>query len=255
VSGFRGRDRPPAPSPPLFIELEIGIEIEIGTFVPHGIFAHVEPISISIAISISISIAIAIAISISISILSNDTTFACENDSGIRHYRNVTSFGPVLPARLQWRVTMTIAIRVFAACALSLAFIAVGLPARAQPSDACKGDIEKLCADVKKGQGRLIKCLNEHSAEVSADCKKAMAERKAARARHAARRAQGRKGGGMRPACNADIEKLCKSAVGKRRELATCLNEHKSDLTSECKESVERVMKQIQERAAGKEKS
>jgi hypothetical protein len=59
----------------------------------------------------------------------------------------------------------------------------------------------------------------------------------------------------MRPACNADIEKLCKSAVGKRRELAACLNEHKSDLSSECKETVERVMKQIQRKSASKEKA
>lgn len=48
---------------------------------------------------------------------------------------------------------------------------------------ACKPDREKYCAGVEKGGGRVMACMKEHAAELSAGCKSAMqtmrAERKA----------------------------------------------------------------------------
>jgi len=149
---------------------------------------------------------------------------------------------------------MMMVTRLLAAIALSTALIAVGLPAQAQWGEKCQADVEKLCAKVERGQGRIIQCLNEHSADLSADCKKAMEEAKARRRKHAGRSGRGRKGGGMRRVCNTDIEKFCKSALGKRQEMANCLNGHKSELTSECRERVEQVVKRLQQRAAGKDK-
>ena len=40
----------------------------------------------------------------------------------------------------------------------------------------CAGDIEKLCADVELGEGRVLACLDENEKEVSASCKKAIAD-------------------------------------------------------------------------------
>jgi hypothetical protein len=39
---------------------------------------------------------------------------------------------------------------------------------------ACKADYKKLCKSVKSGEGRIIKCLRENEAQLSADCKSAL---------------------------------------------------------------------------------
>jgi len=44
--------------------------------------------------------------------------------------------------------------------------------------EACKGDAEKLCKDVKPGGGRIARCLKEHQQQVSPGCKNAMQEAK-----------------------------------------------------------------------------
>lgn len=42
--------------------------------------------------------------------------------------------------------------------------------------EACHADVKKLCASVKRGGGRIVKCLKEQSANVSAPCKEKMSE-------------------------------------------------------------------------------
>ena len=39
----------------------------------------------------------------------------------------------------------------------------------------CREEIAKLCEDVKPGGGRLARCLRSHEAELSSDCKAALA--------------------------------------------------------------------------------
>jgi hypothetical protein len=40
---------------------------------------------------------------------------------------------------------------------------------------ACAGDVQRLCADVPSGGGRIIACLKQHQDQVSAGCKQAIA--------------------------------------------------------------------------------
>lgn len=50
------------------------------------------------------------------------------------------------------------------------------------PRVACKADVEKLCPGVEPGAGRIMACLKQNQAQVSAACKDALAkarERKA----------------------------------------------------------------------------
>ena len=44
--------------------------------------------------------------------------------------------------------------------------------------EACKGDVEKLCKDVKPGDGRILHCLKEHEQQVSSGCKNTLQEAK-----------------------------------------------------------------------------
>lgn len=45
--------------------------------------------------------------------------------------------------------------------------------------DACADDVQKLCSDVKPGEGRIVKCLKDNSKSVSPECRdKLTAEKK-----------------------------------------------------------------------------
>ena len=41
---------------------------------------------------------------------------------------------------------------------------------------ACRGDAQALCAEVKPGRGRMIKCLKKQKAKLSPDCSAALAK-------------------------------------------------------------------------------
>jgi hypothetical protein len=140
----------------------------------------------------------------------------------------------------------------FAAGALSFSLIAMGVPAQAQPK-ACQADIEKLCAEVEKGQGRIMRCLKEHSGDLSADCKTILDRRgKQAGERQAARQQRRL---AARRVCDADMQKYCKDAMGNRDEMAECLRTHQKDFSAECSEKVGQMLKRMDERKAAEKKS
>jgi hypothetical protein len=39
-----------------------------------------------------------------------------------------------------------------------------------EAQEACAEDINKFCRDIQPGEGRILKCLREHSAEISSGC-------------------------------------------------------------------------------------
>jgi hypothetical protein len=45
-------------------------------------------------------------------------------------------------------------------------------------SDACEPDIEKFCWETPMGKGGIAKCLHQHSADLSPDCKTAVSKAK-----------------------------------------------------------------------------
>ena len=45
---------------------------------------------------------------------------------------------------------------------------------RAKPHGACREDINRLCAGIQPGEGRILACLRDHTADVSPGCQTMM---------------------------------------------------------------------------------
>ena len=70
--------------------------------------------------------------------------------------------------------------------ALMLTASAATLAADAPPKSGrwaeCRGDVEKLCAGVERGGGRIASCLRQNESQLSAGCKDALAKAREHRA-------------------------------------------------------------------------
>jgi Cysteine rich repeat len=96
-------------------------------------------------------------------------------------------------------------------------------PSSASANDPCAADTAKFCAGVQKGGARVVKCLADHTAQLSDTCKAHLARIEAQREVH--------------KACAADTQKFCKGVnVGDAR-VAKCLEEHEASLSAECKKA------------------
>ena len=90
---------------------------------------------------------------------------------------------------------------------------------------ACKADVQKLCSDVQPGEGRVLECLKTHQADLSPQCATNM---------KAAEQAVKQ----MSDACEPDIEKYCFDTTMGKGGVASCLKQHKADLSAGCKDAV-----------------
>jgi Golgi apparatus protein 1 len=122
---------------------------------------------------------------------------------------------------------------------LGLCAIALGATAArgAEPPKGrpCQPDIQKLCKDVKVGQGRIRDCLAGHAAELSPGCKKMLDSKEGIFA------AEGKSGGGRHQgvleACKTDLDKHCKGIEPGGGRLRDCLEKHKSEISDACKKA------------------
>lgn len=114
--------------------------------------------------------------------------------------------------------------------AVLLVFAALVLSDSAQADDreahgACKSDVQKLCKGVESGGGRIAACLKQHEAELSAGCKKRIAEAQE----------EGRE---LAQACKGDAEALCKDVQPGQGRVMRCLVEHKDKLSAACQQEL-----------------
>jgi Cysteine rich repeat len=99
---------------------------------------------------------------------------------------------------------------------VALLFWLVPLIAQAQEinrKESCKADIEKICKDIKPGQGRIEKCLQRHEGELSPACRNLIAEERA---------------------CEADVAKFCKGVKPGEGRIINCLKQHQTELSAGC---------------------
>jgi hypothetical protein len=114
--------------------------------------------------------------------------------------------------------------RLLGALALGVAF----LPGAARGDTPCAADIEKFCAKVPIGGGRIQACLKEHEKELSPDC--------AARLDDFEKRV-----GALAAACRYDIARYCSDVSPGRGRVAECLERHASDVSPTCMDQLRKA--------------
>jgi hypothetical protein len=109
---------------------------------------------------------------------------------------------------------------------LALAWFVLGLaslPGLARGVTPCAADVEKFCANVPIGGGRIQACLREHEKELSPEC--------AARHENVAKEM-----GALAATCRDDISRFCSDVSPGQGRVALCLDRHRDDLSPACKD-------------------
>jgi len=113
--------------------------------------------------------------------------------------------------------------------ALGSLVIAVALlPSAARGVTPCAADIEKFCAKVPIGNGRIQACLKEHEKELSPEC--------AARHENLEREM-----GAVVASCRYDISRFCWDISPGHGRVARCLVRHRSDLSPICNDQLRKA--------------
>ena len=96
----------------------------------------------------------------------------------------------------------------------------------------CAADVQKFCANVQPGGGRILECLKSHEAELSPACKARGEQGKARRPeRKEAREA-------VQAACKDDIAKLCSGVEQGGGKVMRCLHDNKDKVSATCKSTI-----------------
>ena len=90
-------------------------------------------------------------------------------------------------------------------------------------ADACRAEADKFCKGMKPGEGKLLKCLQGHEAELSDACK--------ARINTV----------NQFMACVEDIMHFCPGEVPVGGEAIKCLRQHDTDLSTACKNELRKI--------------
>ncbi len=98
---------------------------------------------------------------------------------------------------------------------------------RSEGKGGCKADQEKFCKGVEPGEGRIVKCLKEHEAQLSAECKARRTQKK----EHTK---------ALKEACKDDAIKFCNHTKEEHEKIGPCLKEHKAELSQTCKIEIEK---------------
>ncbi len=114
--------------------------------------------------------------------------------------------------------------------ALLLTMLAAGA---ARAEDACRADVERLCAGIPRGGGRIMACLKANSAQLSPGCKADLAS-------------VARKVREVGAACGDDVRSYCSDVKPGQGAVLRCLAENRATLAPQC----QAVLQGAQEKAA-----
>ncbi|HVP66371.1 MAG TPA: cysteine rich repeat-containing protein [Anaeromyxobacteraceae bacterium] len=89
---------------------------------------------------------------------------------------------------------------------------------------SCMHDVDRYCASVRAGEGRVMACLARHQDDLTHACQEGVERYEVARERVRT----------VRDACRADVKKFCESQTVLAGALVECLEEHQTELSAEC---------------------
>jgi hypothetical protein len=102
-------------------------------------------------------------------------------------------------------------------------------------ANGCKMEIQKYCAQVTPGQGRVLACLYAHEDKLSAKCEYALYDAAVQLERAVAALSY------VANECDADLEKYCGSIAPGEGRLLECLEKHDKQVSGRCKQAVKDV--------------
>ncbi len=102
----------------------------------------------------------------------------------------------------------------------SLSVLTFFITTPALASGPCREQVKEHCKDVKPGEGRIKKCIEEKSNLFSEDCKAHMASLQKPMAN-------------VKEECSSDADSLC--AGKEKKELKQCLRQNRDKLSEDCK--------------------
>ena len=96
----------------------------------------------------------------------------------------------------------------------------------------CSADVQKFCASVQPGGGRIMECLKAHEADLSPACK--------ARDEKGQERREERKEAmeAIHAACKDDVAKLCGGVTPGGGNVMRCLRDNKDKVSATCKSTI-----------------
>lgn len=87
---------------------------------------------------------------------------------------------------------------------------------------ACGADYQKFCAEVKPGEGRIGKCLQEHKDELSQSCRAFFQDATRTIIRE------------FIAACQTDVANNCKGVQPGEGRILNCLRAHQENISGQC---------------------
>jgi hypothetical protein len=112
--------------------------------------------------------------------------------------------------------------------------VALLLAGGARAEDACKADVERFCAGIPPGGGRLSACLKANEGQLSPGCK-------------AERASVSRMVKEVGAACEDDIQNLCPDVTPGKGNVLRCLRQSFFSVTPRCQELVRAAQEKVAE--------
>jgi hypothetical protein len=102
-------------------------------------------------------------------------------------------------------------------------------------ANGCKSEIEKYCAQVTPGEGRVLACLYAYEDKLSAKCEYALYDAAVQLERAVAALSY------VANECDADLEKYCGSIAPGEGRLLNCLEKQDKKISGRCKQAIKDV--------------